>query len=59
MNEEQLRTEIARLEEQQRVLQNDWHAIRGAIAAYQQVLTAMQTPTPTEKKDESISTDNE
>ncbi len=42
MNEEQLSAEIARLESQQKTLENDWHAIRGAIAAYRQVLAAVQ-----------------
>ena len=46
MNEEQLNAEIARLEVQQKALENDWHAIRGAIAAYRQVLAAMQKPAP-------------
>lgn len=59
MNEEQLKAEIERLEGQQKALENDWHAVRGAIAAYRQVLAAIQAPAPVEKKDESISTDNE
>lgn len=57
MNEEQLKAEITRLESQQKALENDWHAIRGAIAALRQVLAAMQMPTPVEEKSESISTD--
>ncbi len=44
MSEEQLNAEIARLESQQKTLENDWHAIRGAIAAYRQVLAAVQKP---------------
>lgn len=59
MNEEQIKAEIERLENQQEALKNDWHAVRGAIAAYRQVLTAMQNPAPTEEKSEEISTDNE
>ncbi len=59
MNEEQLKAEIERLEGQQKTLENDWHAIRGAIAAYRQVLAAMQAPAPAEKMKESVSTDNE
>ena len=59
MSEEQLKAEIERLEEQQKVLQNDWHALRGAIAAYRQVLAAVQKPAPTEEQSEPVSTDNE
>ena len=59
MNEEQLNAEIARLESQQKALENDWHAIRGAIAAYRQVLAAVQKPAPTEEQSEPVSTDNE
>ena len=44
MNEEQLKAEIEKLESQQKTLENDWHAIRGAIAAYRQVLAAVQKP---------------
>ena len=44
MNEEQLKAEIERLESQQKVLENDWHAVRGALAAYRQVLAAVQKP---------------
>lgn len=44
MNEEQLNAEIARLEVQQKALENDWHALRGAIAALRQVLAAVQKP---------------
>ena len=44
MSEEQLNAEIARLEGQQKSLENDWHAVRGAIAAYRQVLAAVQKP---------------
>jgi len=59
MSEEMLKAEIERLESQQKTLENDWHALRGAIAAYRQVLAAMQAPAQAEKKEESISTDNE
>ena len=44
MNEEQLSAEIARLESQQKALENDWHAIRGAIAALKNVIAVMQAP---------------
>lgn len=44
MSEEQLNAEIARLENQQKVLENDWHAIRGAIAALKNVIAVMQAP---------------
>ena len=44
MNEEQLKAEIERLENQQKAWENDWHAVRGAIAAYRQVLAAVQKP---------------
>ena len=44
MNEEQLNAEIARLESQQKALENDWHALRGAIAAFRQMLAAVQKP---------------
>ena len=44
MSEEQLNAEIARLENQQKALENDWHAIRGAIAALKNVITMMQAP---------------
>ena len=44
MSEEQLSAEIARLEGQQKALENDWHALRGAIAALRQVLAVMQAP---------------
>lgn len=59
MSEEKLQEEIARLESQQKALECDWHAIRGAIAALRQVLAAMQMPTPVEEKSEPISTDKE
>lgn len=42
MSEEQLNAEIARLEGQQKALENDWHALRGAIAAFRQMLAAVQ-----------------
>ena len=45
MSEEQLNAEIARLESQQKALENDWHALRGAIAAYRQMLAAVQQST--------------
>ena len=44
MSEEQLNAEIARLEGQQKALENDWHALRGAIAAFRQMLAAVQKP---------------
>ena len=44
MNEEQLNAEIARLESQQKALENDWHALRGAIAALKNVIAVMQAP---------------
>ena len=44
MNEEQLNAEIARLENQQKTLENDWHALRGAIAALKNVIAVMQAP---------------
>ena len=44
MSEEQINAEIARLEGQQKALENDWHAIRGAIAAFRQMLAAVQKP---------------
>ncbi len=44
MSEEQLNAEIERLENQQKVLENDWHAIRGAIAALKNVIAVMQAP---------------
>jgi len=44
MSEEQLNAEIARLENQQKALENDWHAIRGAIAALKNVIAMMQAP---------------
>ena len=44
MSEEQLSAEIARLEGQQKALENDWHAIRGAIAALKNVIAVMQAP---------------
>ena len=44
MSEEQLSAEIARLENQQKALENDWHAIRGAIAALKNVIAVMQAP---------------
>ena len=44
MSEEQLNAEIARLESQQKALENDWHAIRGAIAALKNVIAVMQAP---------------
>ncbi len=56
MNEEQLNAEIARLEVQQKALENDWHAIRGAIAAYRQVLAAMQKPA---HEEETVEASNE
>ena len=66
MSEEQLKAEIERLEEQQKVLQNDWHALRGAIAAYRQVLAAVQAPAvekavqaPAVEKAVPVSTSNE
>ena len=42
MKEEQLKAEIEKVESQQKALENDWHAIRGAIAAYRQMLAAVQ-----------------
>ena len=56
MSEEQLNAEIARLESQQKALENDWHAIRGAIAAYRQVLAAMQAPA---HEEETVEASNE
>ncbi len=44
MSEELLNAEIARLENQQKALENDWHAIRGAIAALKNVIAVMQAP---------------
>lgn len=44
MNEEQLKAEIDKLESQQKALENDWHALRGAISAYRQMLAAAQKP---------------
>ena len=44
MSEEQLNAEIARLENQQKTLENDWHALRGAISACRQMLAAVQKP---------------
>ena len=58
MSEEQLNAEIARLENQQKTLENDWHALRGAIAALRQVLAAVQSPAePTAESGELVSTD--
>ena len=57
MSEEKLQEEIARLESQQKALECDWHALRGAIAALRQVLAAMQAPAV--EKAESVSTSNE
>ena len=57
MNEEQLNAEIARLESQQKALENDWHAIRGAIAAYRQVLAAVQKPAHDEETVEASNED--
>ena len=56
MNEEQLKAEIERLESQQKTLENDWHAIRGAIAAYRQVLAAVQKPA---HEEETVEASNE
>ncbi len=56
MSEEQLNAEIARLEGQQKALENDWHAIRGAIAAYRQVLAAVQKPA---RDEETVEASNE
>jgi len=44
MNEDQINAEIARLENQQKALENDWHALRGAIAALKNVIAVMQAP---------------
>ena len=44
MNEDQINAEIARLESQQKALENDWHALRGAIAALKNVIAVMQAP---------------
>ena len=44
MSEEQINAEIARLEGQQKALENDWHALRGAIAALKNVIAVMQAP---------------
>ena len=44
MNEDQINAEIALLEGQQKALENDWHAIRGAIAALKNVIAVMQAP---------------
>ncbi len=44
MSEELLNAEIARLEGQQKALENDWHAIRGAIAALKNVIAVMRAP---------------
>lgn len=42
MNEEQLKAEVERLKTQQKNLENDWHALRGAIAAVENILAIMQ-----------------
>ena len=57
MNEEQLKAEIEKLESQQKTLENDWHAIRGAIAAYRQVLAAVQKPAHDEETVEASNED--
>ena len=57
MNEEQLKAEIERLESQQKVLENDWHAVRGALAAYRQVLAAVQKPVEESKTVEATNKD--
>ena len=57
MSEEQINAEIARLENQQKALENDWHAIRGAIAAYRQVLAAVQKPAHDEETVEASNED--
>ena len=57
MNEEQLKAEIARLESQQKALENDWHAVRGALAAYRQVLAAVQKPVEESKTVEATNKD--
>ena len=44
MSEEKLQEEIERLERQQKALECDWHALRGAIAAFRQMLAAVQKP---------------
>jgi len=59
MSEEQLNAEIARLEGQQKALENDWHALRGAIAAFRQMLAAVQVAAPAGEKSELVSTDKE
>jgi len=56
MNEEQLNAEIARLENQQKALENDWHALRGAIAAFRQMLAAVQKPA---HEEETVEASNE
>ncbi len=56
MNEEQLSAEIARLESQQKALENDWHALRGAIAAFRQMLAAVQKPA---RDEETVEASNE
>jgi prefoldin subunit 5 len=57
MNEEQLNAEIARLESQQKALENDWHALRGAIAAFRQMLAAVQKPAHDEETVEASNED--
>lgn len=56
MSEEQLNAEIARLESQQKALENDWHAIRGAISALRQVVAMMQAPA--EPAEPAVESDN-
>ena len=41
MSTEQIQAEIEKLKSQQRVLENDFHALRGAIIAYESMLKAM------------------
>lgn len=41
MSEEQLKAEIERLEEQQKVLQNDWHAHTADIANIKQIVNSI------------------
>ena len=57
MSEEQLSAEIARLESQQKALENDWHALRGAIAAFRQMLAAVQKPAHGEETVEASNED--
>mgnify|MGYP003423508498 FL=1 len=57
MSEEQLNAEIARLENQQKALENDWHALRGAIAAFRQMLAAVQKPAHDEETVEASNED--